>query len=301
MGRCYELKYECPKQETREKAKTAVSLASRRLIGAAHRGTEYDVLKSLIIELEKAYDDFCVANEEFELLVLKEENNEHRVVNGEDVSEYRDNVKQCYNEAREVFLEQKAAEQEISKNLAVEPARVALKLDSSRIGELIETVDININSTSPNKRALQLDKEELQAMLNVLCGKVSELSLIGSSKSEQDIQLHLEIDKIIAQGFKQVRSITLYLCDCQSSIEKTPSPPIVNQVDTVGASAALLNIDSQNSAAIIGPPMTNPSTQIDHTPTSPPKEGTVSDIPHPQLQRQILPSMCLHLNLYLQQ
>ena len=118
-------------------------------------------------------------------------------------------------------------------------------------------------------------------MLNVLCGKISELSLIGSSKSEQDIQLHLEIDKIIAQGFKQVRSINLYLCDCQSSIEKTPSPPIVNQVDTVGASAALLNIDSQNSAASIGPPMTNPSTQIDHTPTSPPKEGTVSDIPPP--------------------
>ncbi|CAB3993010.1 Hypothetical predicted protein [Paramuricea clavata] len=76
---------ECPKQETRRsKAKTAVSLASRRLIGAAHRGTEYDVLKSLIIELEKAYDDFCVANEEFELLVSEEGNSEHRVVNGED-------------------------------------------------------------------------------------------------------------------------------------------------------------------------------------------------------------------------
>ena len=269
------------KKQERSKAKTAVSLASRRLIGAAHRGTEYDVLKSLIIELEKAYDDFCVANEEFELLVSEEENSEHRVVNGEDISEYRDNVKQCYNEAREVFLEQKAAEQEISKNLAVEPARVSLKLDSSRISELIETVDININSTSPNKRALQLDKEELQTMLNVLCGKISELSLIGSSKSEQDIQLNLEIDKIIAQGFKQVRSINLYLCDCQSSIEKTPSPPIVNQVDTVGASAVLLNIDSQNSATSIGPPMTNPSTQIDHTPTSPPKEGTVSDIPPP--------------------
>ena len=163
------------KKQERSKAKTAVSLASRRLIGAAHRGTEYDVLKSLIIELEKSYDDFCVANEEFEFLVSEEENSEHRVVNGEDVSEYRDNVKQCYNEAREVFLEQKAAEQEIIKNLALEPARVALKLDSSRISELIETVDININSTSPNKRALQLDKEELQTMLNVLCGEVNVL------------------------------------------------------------------------------------------------------------------------------
>ena len=269
------------KKQERSKAKTAVSLASRRLIGAAHRGTEYDVLKSLIIELEKAYDDFCVANEEFELLVSEEENSEHRVVNGEDIHEYRDNVNRCYNEAREVFLEHKAAEQEIYKNLAVEPARVSLKLDSSRIRELMETVDINLNSASPNKRALQLDKEELQSMLNVLCGKISELSLIGSSNSEQDIQLHLQIDEIIAQGFKQVRSINLYLCDCQSSIKKTPSPPIVNQVDTAGASAALLNMDPQNSATSSSQPVTNPSTQVDPNPTSAPKEGAVSDIPPP--------------------
>ena len=288
------------KKQERSKAKTAVSLASRRLIGAAHRGTEYDVLKSLIVELEKAYNDFCIANEEFELLVSEEENSEHRVVNGEDIHEYRDNVNRCYNEAREVFLEHKAAEQEIYKNLAVEPARVSLKLDSSRIRELMDTVDINLNSASPNKRALQLDKEELQSMLNVLCGKISELSLIGSSNSEQDIQLHLQIDEIISQGFKQVRSINLYLCDCQSSIEKTPSPPIVNQVDTAGASAALLNMDPQNSATSSSQPVTNPCTQVDHNPTSAPKEGAVSDTPHLLSQRQIPPSMFRHLNLYLQ-
>ncbi|CAB4003226.1 Hypothetical predicted protein, partial [Paramuricea clavata] len=122
--------------------RSCLTLASRRLIGAAHRGTEYDVLKSLIIELEKAYDDFCVANEEFELLVSEEENSEHRVVNGEDVN-------------------------------------------SSRI-----------------------NKEELQ--------------------------------------FNRKDSITPYFLD----------------------------IDSQNSATSSGPPVTNPSTQIDHTPTSPSKEGT---------------------------
>ncbi len=92
------------KKQERSKAKTAVTLASRRLIGAVHRDVEYDdVLKDLMTELEKVYDDFWVVNEEFELIVLQDENSEHRTVNGEDVSEYRDNVKKCYEEAREVF------------------------------------------------------------------------------------------------------------------------------------------------------------------------------------------------------
>ena len=78
-------------------------------------------------ELEKAYDDFCVVNKEFEFVVLQDENNKHRTVNGEDVSEYRDNVKKCYEEAKELFLVQKAATQEISKSLMVEAVRIDLR------------------------------------------------------------------------------------------------------------------------------------------------------------------------------
>ena len=49
-----------------------------------------------MIELEKVYDDFWVVNEEFELIVSQEENSEHRMVNREDVHEYRSNVTKCY-------------------------------------------------------------------------------------------------------------------------------------------------------------------------------------------------------------
>ena len=51
-------------------------------------------------------------NEEFELIVLQDENSEHHTVNGEDVSEYRDNVKTCYEEAVEVLLIQKTTTQD---------------------------------------------------------------------------------------------------------------------------------------------------------------------------------------------
>ena len=163
------------KKQERSKAKTALTLALRRLIGAVHRDVEYDVLKDLMTELEKVYDDFWVVNEEFELIVLQDENSEHRTVNGEDVGEYRDNVKKCYEEAREVFLVQKTATQEINKNLTVEPVRIGLKLDVRRIGELLEVIESNINSLNPNMPALQLDQQDLQSTLDSLCGKTSEL------------------------------------------------------------------------------------------------------------------------------
>ena len=64
------------KKQERRKAKTTVTLAARRLIGAANRDVEYEILKSLMTELEKGYDDFCCVNKEFEHLVLEEENDE---------------------------------------------------------------------------------------------------------------------------------------------------------------------------------------------------------------------------------
>ena len=147
------------KKQDRSKAETAVTLASGRLIGAINRDVEYDMLKNLMTELEKAYDDFWVVNEEFELIVLEDENSEHRTVNGESVRGYRDNVKECYEEAKEVFLVQKAATQEISKT--VEPVRIGLRLQVRRIGELLEVIESNINTPSPNMQALQLDQQDL--------------------------------------------------------------------------------------------------------------------------------------------
>ena len=183
------------KKQERSKAKTAVTLASRRLIGAAHRDAEYDVLKNLMTELEKAYDDFWVVNEEFEFVVSQDENSEHRTVNGESVSDYRDNVMKCYEEAREVFLTQKNATQEISKNLTMEPARIGLKLDVRRIGELLEVIESNINSPEPNVQALQLDQHDLQSTLDTLCGKTSDLSVISSSQSTQDVFCKVKLMK----------------------------------------------------------------------------------------------------------
>lgn len=62
-----------------------------------------------MVELEKAYDDFCVANEEFESLVMYDCHAEHRTVNGEDIATYRRNVYLTYKDARDEFMEAKAS------------------------------------------------------------------------------------------------------------------------------------------------------------------------------------------------
>jgi hypothetical protein len=127
------------KKQERSKAKMAV--AARRLIGAYNRECEYDILKDSMFELEKVFDDFFVINEEYELIVSDEKYAEHRVVNGEDIKTYRDNVKRCYQEARSVFVSVKTTIEQKARQQSAGPVKVALKNDICRIRELITVVD----------------------------------------------------------------------------------------------------------------------------------------------------------------
>ncbi len=103
------------KKIERSKAKMAVTVASRRLIGAVNRECEYDIVKNLMIDVEKAYDDFCDVNEQFEIMVCEEEHAEHRIVNGEDIKTYRDGVHKSYQDARDVFVYVKGRNEEITR------------------------------------------------------------------------------------------------------------------------------------------------------------------------------------------
>ena len=171
---------------------------------------EFGVLKDLMDNLENVYDEFWSVNEEFEELVSQEAYAEHRTVNGEDVIEYRRHVQCSYEDARDVFLQQKASNEALSKSQAAGPARIALKFDIRRMGQIVKAVYENINTTNPNVEALKLDKQELQLMLDMMCKKTSELYLIELSKSGEDLQLQSEIEKVVGQVYSQVRTINLY-------------------------------------------------------------------------------------------
>ena len=210
------------KKQERTKAKTAIKLAARRLISAANREADFDCLKGLMLELEKFYDDFLFVNEEFESLVTMEGNKEHSIVNGEDVLAYRENVKKSYMEAQEVFL--KRRNEDKSKSMAVETVRTALKLEVMTLADIMNVAEENLYSESPNISALQLDMKELEELSSLLNGKTSELSLINSSKHEQDISLTEEIRNVLGRSRSQVRAIKLRLHECQRPDNTVHSP-----------------------------------------------------------------------------
>ena len=171
------------KKQERSKAKMAVTVASRRLVGAVNRDTEYDILKSLMSELEKVFDDFCMVNEEFEIVASNEEYAEHRVVNRDDIKTYRESVNQSYQKTRNVFVQVKANNQQILKDQAAGPIRTALKNDFCRIHELIAVIDKNFEFENLNPQALQLDKNDLQSVLNVICDNMTKLGSIGNLRA----------------------------------------------------------------------------------------------------------------------
>ena len=206
------------KKIERSKAKMAVTVASRRLIGAVNRESEYDILKNLMIDLEKAYDDFCNVNEEFEIIVCEEKYAEHRLVNGEDIKTYRDGVYNTYQDARKLYVYAKRENEENIRKRTAEPVKVALKSDICRIHKLITVIDNNLELENINADVLLLDKAELQLILNVICENVNKLYSIESQ--DEDLPIQKDIDEIVSDVYKRTRKINLYLHE-QKSLPKS--------------------------------------------------------------------------------
>ena len=148
------------KKQERSKSKMAVTLAARRLIGATHRDVEFEVLKGLIVDLEKVYDDFCMTSEEYELLVSDEKLAEHRVVNGDDLKSYNANVKQTYEEARDVYIQLKSEHDRSKQNLAMAPLTTAIKRDMNRLKIIVSAVEDNLLKDKPNSDSLEMDRSD---------------------------------------------------------------------------------------------------------------------------------------------
>ena len=115
------------KKQERTKAKQQVTTASRGLTRAVDRGVDIDILTVLMLELEKAFDDFCIIDKENEILVSDEEHAEHGIVNRLDLSAYRTNVSEVYMGARNAFLyRQKQRRQQVLLNLIYYPHQLIL-------------------------------------------------------------------------------------------------------------------------------------------------------------------------------
>ena len=81
-----------------------------------------------------------------------------------------------------------------------------------------------------NPDILQLDKQELQSMLNVVCENVNKLYSIESH--DQDLPIQNDFDEIVSEVYNCTRKINLYMHE-QSSHGNSIASNNANEADVV--------------------------------------------------------------------
>ena len=231
------------KKQERSKSKMAVTRAARRIIGSTHRDVEFEVLKGLIVELEKVYDDFCTTCEEYELLVSDEKFVEHRVVNGDELKTYKANVEQTYQQARNVYIHLKSENDKFKQNLTMAPLTTAIKRDMNRLKNYISAVEENLSKETPSYESLHMDKGDMEKLLDEICDKVAKLSVI-----EQDTELQEGVEAIIDTAYSTLRNVNLCLRLNQNPKVTVASPNDgVSPVNTESSSSTLISSITSHS------------------------------------------------------
>ena len=169
------------KKQERTKAKQQVTNTSRRLTRAVDRGVDIDILTALVVELEKAYDDFCIIDEEYETVVSNEEHAEHRIVNGQELTTYRANVSEVYTGARNAFTQAKVTKTQGVAQLSSEPPST----DSST-----QTSSLEGSTTPPMQGTVQ---SETSADLN-------QIAPSGFTTSSQTGNVTVSANNVQASG-----------------------------------------------------------------------------------------------------
>ena len=209
------------KKQERSKSKMAVTRTSRRLIDATHRDVDFETLKGFIVKLEKVYDDVCIITDEYELLVSNEKFVEHCVVNGDDITTYNAKVKQTYVEARDVYVKIKAENERSKQNIAMAPLMTALRRDMNRLQDIISAVDDSLSQEVPSSESLQMDKSDMENLLNEMCDKITKLTAI-----QPDIYLPSDVETIMGTAYNKIRKVNLNLRKNQA-----PKVPVISPND----------------------------------------------------------------------
>jgi len=248
------------KKQQRSTAKRAVTMAARRLTGSINRDVDMDILKCLMVDLEKAYDDFCALNEEYEALVMEECNAEHRIVNGEDIATYRMNVCLTYKEARREFIEEKTVSLKRVEDKETGPIKVIISRNHIKLRELMLDIELNLYSENPDLYTLQADKDDIEPIMDVIGDNMAKLS---SFKALEQMSEHqMQVDSVIGSAYKLKRETKQRLRGLSTSQESVVSvvTPLTSSVSYVVSSTAATSVSMG---------ITSDSTPVSSTQTQP--------------------------------
>ena len=98
----------------------------------------------------------------------------------------------------------KSEKEESHRRRTAEPIKSALRNDILRIRELITVIQNNLELENIDADVLQLDKAELQSMLNAVSGNVNKLHSI-ESHDDQELPIENDVDEIVSEVYSCTR------------------------------------------------------------------------------------------------
>ena len=86
------------------------------------------------------------------------------------------------------------------------PLTTAIKRDMNRQKNIISAVEDNLLNKTPNYDSLQMDRGDMEKLLDEICDKVARLTVI-----QQDTQLQNDVEVIIETAYNILRNVNLCL------------------------------------------------------------------------------------------
>ena len=84
------------------------------------------------------------------------------------------------------------------------PLTTAIKRDMTRLKNIISAVEDNLFNETPSYDSLQMDRGDMEKLLDEICDKVARLTVI-----QQDTQLQDDAEVIIETAYNTLRNVNL--------------------------------------------------------------------------------------------
>jgi hypothetical protein len=185
---------------TRTNQKRNVTLASSRLKRGAQRGNTEESISSFYRELDVAYLDFLLYDDEYKAAIEADEalKTDYEVVNGLDLQEYSSSVETIYNEAKSVY-------QEILRTTLTKKVEKM----TSKVLEVVHRITNGLTGVTDQEMAnLLVDSEELKEPIEEL--KLLEQGLVDISE-EEDSPLMTQLNNSLQLANRTRREVSLKL------------------------------------------------------------------------------------------
>lgn len=218
-------------KQQRSTAKGQVTRSAKRVTGAVTRGQDLELVKDLVLELEKAYSDFCDVSDEYGDKVPD--------LDADQLRDYGNQVLATYTDAVQLYKNAKAAAEHIKSQIAIRPIhdewkRLASQISNTLKGEEdVEMSDYDVEQLEGWLNTLKITTKELvkyQVDMNQFDVEFSEIDVLDDLVRKRKREYMVKLKQGHLQSIESIKKQT---------VSTSPATDVNTVVQTVSTSPAI--------------------------------------------------------------